>query len=128
MTPQQNAYFEQARRALKTARSTLDLRDVNASINRAYYATFYAAMAALLGKGESPKTHKGTHSRFFLHFVVNGPLDIHTGDILTAAAGARYEADYDVFSQFDEAAAEDYVRDAERFVDAVEAMVRDVDR
>ena len=79
MTAHQVALFDNARRALKTARLSLDDGDVKAAMNRAYYAAFYAATAALLAKGEAPKSHKGVHRRFHLHFVASGPLDAAVG-------------------------------------------------
>ena len=69
MTDKQHAFFEKARRALATAQINLNHGDVEAAISRAYYAAFYAAMAALLSVGEAPKTHSGTLQRFRLHFI-----------------------------------------------------------
>ena len=38
----------------------------NVSINRSYYAAFYAARALLLKKGKNPKTHSGTISELLI--------------------------------------------------------------
>ena len=40
-----------AEQALSTAQVNLDTGDFRATVNRAYYATFYAASAILLTKG-----------------------------------------------------------------------------
>ena len=123
MTPKQTAFVRRAERALATAHVTLDAGDAEAAVNRAYYACFYLAQAALLGVGEEPKTHKGTHSRFGLHFVASGPLSTADGRILTDAAATRERSDYDAFAITDTAAAADLVTDAERFVAAVRALL-----
>ena len=53
MTDHQTALFEKAHRTLETVRLVLDAGDASSAISRAYYAAFYAATAALLGKGEA---------------------------------------------------------------------------
>ena len=123
MTPKQTAFVRRAERALATAHVTLDAGDAEAAVNRAYYACFYLAQAALLGVGEEPKTHKGTHSRFGLHFVANGPMSTADGRILTDAATTRERSDYDAFAVTDTAAAADLIADVERFVAAVRALL-----
>ena len=124
MTQGQATLIHQAERALRTARLALDDGDGGGAVNRAYYACFYLARAALLGVGEVPKTHKGTHARFKLHFVADGPLPPDDGRILTDAFAARQRSDYDTFAVTDTAAAADLLADAERFVEAVGGVVR----
>ncbi len=96
---------------------------MEAAISRAYYAAFYAAMAALLSVGEAPKTHSGTLQRFRLHFIKTGRLPLSLGDVLTYAFDARQRADYEAFAIFDEAAVADLISDVEAFVQAVEEML-----
>ena len=123
MTPEQAALLLQAETALATARLALGTGDTQGAVNRAYYACFYLARAALHGVGEAPKTHKGTYSRFGFHFIAEGPLSASVGGILVDAFEARQRSDYDTFSITDVAAAADLVRDAERFVVAVRALL-----
>src|SRR5690606_19122001 len=61
MSPLQVALVDKAERALATARQVMG-EDPEAAVNRAYYACFYVAQAALLGVGERPKSHAGTHN------------------------------------------------------------------
>lgn len=123
MTDEQQALFDKARRALETARLTLDHGDADAAINRAYYAAFHAATAALLAVGETPKTHSGSHHRFYRHYVKKGPLTKDIGWTLSFAYELRQRADYEAFTVFDEAAAADLITDVEAFVRAVEEML-----
>ena len=90
------ALFEKAREALAAARYTLDGAFLTTSINRAYYAAFYAARAALLSLGEAPKTHQGIILRFHFHFVKSGRIDAGLAAILSLAEELREGADYDV--------------------------------
>ncbi len=123
MTPRQEALIEKADRALTSARRLLDHEDVDGATNRAYYACFYLAQAALLGVGEEPRTHTGTHTRFRLHFIANGLLALELGSILADAFAARQRLDYNVFAVTDTRAAADLLVDAERFVAAVREVV-----
>ncbi len=123
MTEAQRGWFARAEQALADARLLQDAGSVEACLNRAYYATFYAARAALAGVPEHPKSHSGTHSRFALHFVVTGRLSKDTGSLLVRAFRARQLADYDAIILTDTDAAADALADAERFVAAVGPLV-----
>ena len=123
MTDRQRGLLEQAERALRTARLVLDDGDAGAATNRAYYACFYLAQAALAGLGEAPKTHSGTHTRFRLHFVAEGEVSLHVGSILSDAFAARQRADYNAAATTDLHAAADLLADAENFVATVGALV-----
>lgn len=115
---------KKARRALRTARLSLEDGDADAAVNRAYYAGFYMASAALALVGESPRTHKGTHSRFWQRFVDTGMFPAHLGSLLPHAQSEREKADYEASHVFDIAAAEDLVEDMESFVTEAEVLLR----
>ena len=123
MNEEQQILFAKAHRMLRTAQLSLVDGDPESAINRAYYATFYAATAALLSVGEAPKTHSGTHNRFYDHFVRSGRLESDISDTLKEAFNLRQRADYEAVSLFDEAAAADLMADVEHFVAAVEALL-----
>jgi hypothetical protein len=97
--------------------------DPEAAINRAYYAAFYAATAALIEVEETIKTHEGTHQRFSLHFVKSGVLPHHIGRTLKYAYNLRQRADYDALTVFDKAAVADLIADVTEFVDTVEQKI-----
>lgn len=118
------AFVAKAHEALDTARLNSDNDHQTAAINRAYYAAFYAACAALYGSGEAPRSHKGVRTRFYERYVRSGRLDPATASILSVAEEARRNADYDAFSVFDRNAALDLITDVERFVEAVETLLR----
>ena len=123
MTALQQALIQKAERALASARRALDDEDAELVANRAYYACFHAARAALAGEGEEPKTHSGTHNRFALLFVATGRVPTETARALPYAAQVRERADYNAFAVTDLRAVSDLLADAERFVAAVRAVV-----
>ncbi len=98
MTERQRALLNKAHQALVSARTLHTYGDLEGAINRAYYAMFYAASAALLFKGEAPRTHHGVHHRFHLHFVVSGTLLRELSAALSYALELRTRADYEILT------------------------------
>lgn len=123
MTETQRHLLDRADRALQTARLALDDGDGDATANRAYYACFYLAQAALIGTGETPKTHSGTHSRFAFHFIAAEALPPSTGSILADIFAIRQRSDYNAALVTDLGAAADLLADAKRFVEAVRPLI-----
>ena len=123
MNALQRAYVERADRALDDARYLLDRGSALAAVNRAYYACFYVAQAALVGEGEEPKTHAGTHRRFAALFVAPGTVSREVGRVLPDAFRLRLQSDYDALTNADVSGATDLLVDAERFVAAVRSVI-----
>lgn len=76
LTP--SALMLKARRACASAKVLLAVGDVDGACNRAYYAMFDAARAALFASGapvapDIGKTHSGLISAFGNHLVKTGP-------------------------------------------------------
>lgn len=76
-----------------------DADDADGACNRAYYAMFDAARAALLASGapvapEIARTHGGLISAFSLHLVKTGRVAVELGKALNKAEELRLVADY----------------------------------
>lgn len=123
MTDLQQAYLGRAERALAAARRAVEAGDGETAANRAYYACFYVALAALAGVGEEPRSHSGAHRRFAARFVATGALDRDTARILSDAFRIRHQSDYDAFAVTDLNAASDLLADVERFVAGTRRLV-----
>jgi uncharacterized protein (UPF0332 family) len=88
-----------AERALASAQLLLDSGDVDGACNRAYYAMFDAARAALLTiqapvPSEVARTHSGLISAFSLHLVKPGLVAVEHGRSLNKVEDLRLIADY----------------------------------
>lgn len=88
-----------ARRALQSAQVLLDSGDADGACNRAYYAMFDAARAALLASGapvdpEVARTHSGLITAFSLHLVKNKRVAVEFGKSLNKVEDLRLIADY----------------------------------
>jgi len=93
------------------------------SASRAYYAVFHAACALLLSKGLEPSTHRGVVSLIGEHFVKTGALSADLGRMVSRMQRDREDADYQVGSVFTDEQADEAVRSAERFIEAVRQMI-----
>lgn len=107
--------------ALESAKLLLDAGDADGASNRAYYAMFDAARAALLTLGlDVGKTHKGVLSAFSDRLVKNGPIPKEVGRLLKHAETFRYVADYEG-DPVELGDARQLVQQAETFVAAMRA-------
>ena len=119
------SYIRKADRALATARRSLAKSDTEDACNRAYYAMFHAAHAALwmVGLQETGtviKSHGGLISFFGQELVKTGVLDAAHGRALGHVQKTRVLADYTADAP-DEADAKEAVAQAEAFVAAIKA-------
>lgn len=117
--------LKKARTACVSARVLLDLGDFDGAANRAYYAIFDAARAALLASGVATtqdfiRTHSGLIGAFGQSLVKSGRVPRELGRLLNRAHEIRLIADYqgDVLEQ-DEAT--DMVKHAETFLAMIDA-------
>jgi uncharacterized protein (UPF0332 family) len=97
MTPA--AYMRKAEQALSSARQLLATGDADGACNRAYYAMFDAAQAALLAANvgtaaSAAKTHRGLISAFGQHLVLGGHVAAELGSSLNKVERLRLLADY----------------------------------
>ena len=110
--------------ALDDARYLLQGNRMKAAANRAYYAMFHVAMAALAGvTPRLPKTHRGTISLFGRHYIQTGRLGIQFARDLQDANHLRQQSDYEISAELGEEQARETVEKAEAFVLEVKHLV-----
>ena len=94
-----SSYLRKARRTLQTAVSLLEQSDTEGACNRAYYAMFDAAHAALWAAGaQEPgaviKTHNGLIAMFGQALVKTERISVEHGRALGQVQKIRLIADY----------------------------------
>ena len=116
----------QARQAVRSARMLLSSGDPDGAVNRAYYAMFYAAQAALEHRGvEVTSSKHGTLvRRFGDHLVKPGLLPSSLGPSLNEMLELLHKADYST-QGVPPIDAERAATAAETFVATVERLVRE---
>jgi uncharacterized protein (UPF0332 family)/predicted nucleotidyltransferase len=116
-------WLSMARRYLADAQHSLERGgDSGVRASTAYYAMLYAARAALSEEGRVARKHGGTWHLMRELFVASGRFD----EALVARAqemeGDRLAADYGG-ATFSREKSEAHVRDARRFVEAIERLI-----
>lgn len=97
VTPE--SYMRKAAQALVSARQLLAGGDADGACNRAYYAMFDAAHAALrsaniVETASATKTHRGLIAAFGQHLVLGGYVASELGGSLNKVERLRLLADY----------------------------------
>lgn len=90
------------------------------AVSRAYYAVFHGACALLASIGRTVRTHDGLRAAIAQHFVKPGQLDAKYSRLLARIAADRNDADYGAVATFRPEDAEQCLRQAEEFLEAVE--------
>lgn len=121
MTPEQ--YLEKALHAVTAAKLLLSVNEFDGACNRAYYAMFNAAHAALLWSGAhtnpgETRKHNSLIAAFGKHLVLTGVFPPDMGKSLNKAESIRLLADY-TGEEIELQQAQSMVERAENFVSAV---------
>jgi uncharacterized protein (UPF0332 family) len=119
--------WAKARQAARSARLLRDAGDLDGAANRAYYAVFAAARAALASARASRAQSKGHGTilrRFEKHLIAERGFDAELGRrFIGRLSHVRWVADYDVAGTDREAVA-GAIADADRFLVAIEPFVK----
>jgi uncharacterized protein (UPF0332 family) len=119
-------WLEKAVQSLRTAEANLAACDSDAACNRAYYAMYYAARAALIAADfqqlAMAKTHSGLISAFNEKMIKTGLIAKNYGRNLGIESNRRLVSDYEgVQLSADEAALA--IANATEFVGALKTWV-----
>ncbi len=119
--------LEKSREDLSSARLLLEHGLFRAAVNRAYYAVFHLAAAALLTLGKERSKHSGVQSAFGQFLVRPGLVEPEYYEILKFARKLREESDYrdDLVALTSEETAA-LLANAERFCARLERYLTDV--
>lgn len=108
---------------LISAKTLFEAGQYRDSVTMSYYAMYSVALALLLKKDISPKTHRGTMSQLGKEYVNTGLLSKKTYEYLNAGMADRNKSSYDYSAVFTEEIAEKYINKAEIFINEAEALL-----
>ncbi len=91
-----------AKDTLDDAKILADKQKWNSTINRLYYASYYAVTALLLNSDINSTTHNGTKSKFTEHFIKTNLISKDYGKIYSQLFTWRQKGDYDDLFDFTE--------------------------
>lgn len=116
-------YIDNADEMLKNARDNITHGHYKGAVNRLYYAAYYVVTGLLLGGGITAGTHSGVFNQFSLHYIHSGQLPIRYATIYRRLLEERSKGDYDIFTIFDLETVEDYMAQAQEFVEAIKGEI-----
>ncbi len=86
------------------------------TVNRLYYACFFAVSALLLTEGRSSSKHKGVQSLFSLHWIHTGKLPSSMGRFFHRIYEHRQKSDYTDLVTFERSDVESWCEETNVFV------------
>lgn len=114
---------EKAKMALSSAEKNLKIGEYATSLNRSYYAVFYAMQAANSLYGYDSRKHSGVISFFRRTFLKGGLLPTDLSDRITDTAKYRERADYEDMYEASEEIAQIQLENANLFVETVASYI-----
>lgn len=95
----------------------------NASVNRIYYACYYAVSGLLLMKTIETNSHKGIRQMFGLHLVQTGLVSKEDGRFFSDLYDRRQTGDYDDFFLYDEVTVLNLFNLAKGFIERIVVLI-----
>ncbi|MDD3568160.1 MAG: HEPN domain-containing protein [Bacteroidales bacterium] len=114
--------LERAILTLNDAKTLANTKSWNSSINRLYYACFYAILALFAKNDINSNTHTGVKTQFNLHFIKNGKLDKSFGMLFSDLFDYRQKGDYGDLFDFEETDVVMLIPQVEDFIKKIEEL------
>ena len=116
--------IERAWRTFNDAKALADVQSWNSTVNRLYYASFYAVLALFSKYDINSHTHTGVKTQLSLQFIKTGMLDKTFGILYSDLFDFRQKGDYGDFFDFDEKTVITLIPQVEQFIVAVENLLK----
>jgi uncharacterized protein (UPF0332 family) len=123
VSPRSEELMAIARERLEAAGALLERELWGPAVSDAYYASLYAARAALSERDRNAKTHRGTWVIFSEEFVASGDIDVELAREARATQEPREGVDY-AAARVSRDEAQRIADVAARFVAAIETLLR----
>lgn len=116
-------------RAKETYEDALILRERekwNSTINRLYYASFYAISALLLKSDLNPTTHTGAKRIFSEYFIKSNKIDKIYGKMYSQLFTWRQKGDYADLFDFDKEKVDPYFEPVKQLIDLIDETLNKI--
>lgn len=118
--------LEKAKKCLNSARVLVQSDDYYSAANRSYYAIFHSIRSILALEGVDFSKHSGVMAYFQRNYVKPGIFAKEYSNILTEAFDVRSDADYDDYYVLSKEEVEEQIRNAQFFLDGIEAYINNM--
>jgi uncharacterized protein len=109
-------WWEKAEDSLLSAERELDAGALVFSINRLYYALYYAVSAVLLRKEFTFSKHSGVRAAFHREIIKTGLMNTEWGRLYDQLFEDRHEGDYVALTDFDKLYVEEKLTQCRQFL------------
>ena len=116
---------ERAYTALEQAKMNLQMKCLEVTANRLYYAAYYAVSALLIANKIPAHSHEGNVTQFGLHFVKTGKVSREDGKLLNHLLTMRLKGDYSDRFGLTEADVLPYINPTEAFINKISNLAKD---
>jgi len=116
--------IERAKDTLDDALILAEKGKWNSTINRLYYAAYYAVIALLINSDIKPTTHNGAKSNFTQYFIKTSLVSKDFGKLYSQLFTWRQKGDYDDLFDFDKEKVEPYFEPVKQLIDLIEKMLQ----
>ena len=114
--------MEKAKNTLSDAKMYIENATPESTVNRIYYAIFYAVNALLISKGLSSAKHSGVRALFNREFVNKGLVEREWGEFYSDMFDRRQKADYKDFVTFEKEDVNEWLIRSEEFISKMEEL------
>ncbi len=114
--------LEKAKNTLLDAKKYIEDATLESTVNRIYYAMFYAINGLMITKGLSSSKHAGVRSVLNREFINKGLIEKQLGKFYSDMFDNRQEGDYKDFVKFEKEDVEVWLRKAEEFINKIEDL------
>lgn len=115
--------IKRARETYQDALFLLEKGSINSSVNRLYYAAFYATIALLLKNGIQIKSHNGVKQKLGEEFVLKGIISKDFAKTYALISDYRHKGDYDDLFDFDKEVVERLTTPIKDYIDKIEELI-----
>jgi len=116
--------FQRAMTTFEDAQILAEKNRWNSTINRLYYAAYYAVMAILLTEDIKPTTHNGAKSNFTEFFIKTNKIPKEYGKIYSQLFTWRQKGDYDDLFDFDKEKVQPYFKPVLELIELIEIELK----
>lgn len=118
--------LQRAHEALESAGILFSNNQLSASVNRLYYALFYAVLALLETKELSSSKHSGVRALLNKHFIKAGIVPKEFGRFYESLFRNRQEGDYVDYTVFSAQKVEELLAQSSQHLSEIERIIRDL--
>lgn len=120
--------IEKAKNTLLDAKKYFEDATLESTVNRIYYAMFYAVNALLMTKGLSASKHSGVRALFNREIINKGLMEKQMGKFYSEMFDRRQKGDYEDFVKFNKEDVKVWLRKAEEFIGKIEELMMKIIR